>query len=138
MKNFNTTFKEIEINPFYNTRSFNTHKLKRQDFKIEKYGCFSTLRKCLSDWNLQHQNALKTNFKKINHSEIKNNSLINIQIAENKQLQINSTPYTSILLHCLLSFPMSFLSLSFSIFLFLPFPSFLFSFLSFCLHPHKN
>ena len=61
MKSFNTTFKQMETNQFYNTRSFNTHQLKRRDFKTEKYGCFSILSKCLSDWNLL-QNALKTNF----------------------------------------------------------------------------
>ena len=69
-ENFNTTFKQMETNQFYNTRSFNTHQLKRRDFKTEKYGRFSILSKCLSDWNLL-QNALKTNFKKIERSEIK-------------------------------------------------------------------
>ena len=69
-KSFNTTFKQMETNQFYNTRSFNTHQLKRRDFKTEKYGRFSILSKCLSDWNLL-QNALETNFKKIKHSEIK-------------------------------------------------------------------
>ena len=98
--------------------------------------------KCSLDWNLL-QNALKTNLKKIKHSEIKTQPLsqktvlINIQSNNNnnnnnnnKKQQINSTPYTSILLHCLLSFPMSFLSLSLSIFLFLSTSSFLFFFLS--------
>ena len=61
MKSFNTTFKQMETNQFYNTRSFNTHQLKRRDFKTEKYGRFSILSKCLSDWNLL-QNDLKTNF----------------------------------------------------------------------------
>ena len=28
MKSFNTTFKQMETNQFYNTRSFNTHQLK--------------------------------------------------------------------------------------------------------------
>ena len=60
----------METNQSYNTRSFNTHQLKKRDFKTEKYGPFSILRKCLSDWNLL-QNALKTNFKKIKCSEIK-------------------------------------------------------------------
>ena len=67
---FKQDFKPMETNQFHNTRSFNTHQLKRQDFKTEKYGCFSILSKCLSDWNLL-QNALKTNFKKMKHSEIK-------------------------------------------------------------------
>ena len=58
----------METNQFHNTRS-NTHQLKRRDFKTEKYGCFSILSKFLSDWNLL-QNALKTNFKNIKHSEI--------------------------------------------------------------------
>ena len=60
----------METNQFYNTRSFNKHQLKKQDFKTEKYGCFSILSKCLSDWNLL-QNDLKTNFKKFKPSEIK-------------------------------------------------------------------
>ena len=29
MKSFNTTFKQMETNQFYNTRSFNTHQLKK-------------------------------------------------------------------------------------------------------------
>ena len=52
MKSFNTTFKQMETNQFYNTRSFNTHQLKKRDFKTEKYDHFSILSKCLSDWNL--------------------------------------------------------------------------------------
>ena len=67
MKSFNTTFKQTETNQFYNTRSFNTHQLKKRDFKTEKYDHFSILSKCLSDWNLL-QNVLKTNFKKIKKS----------------------------------------------------------------------
>ena len=82
MKSFNTTFKQMETNQFYNTRSFNTHQLKRRDFKTEKYGRFSILSKCLSDWNLL-QNDLKTNLKKINIQKSKhlsqNTSLINMQ-----------------------------------------------------------
>ena len=70
IKSFNTTFKRMETDQFHNAISFNTHQLKRRDFKTEKYGCFSILSKCLSDWNLL-QNALKTNFKKIERSEIK-------------------------------------------------------------------
>ena len=61
MKSFNTTFKQMETNQFYNTRSFNKHQLRKRDFKTEKYGRLSILSKCLSDWNLL-QNALKTNF----------------------------------------------------------------------------
>ena len=62
--------------------------------------------KCLSDWNLL-QNALKTNFKKIQKSKhlLQTTSLINTQnnnSKKNKELQINSTPYTFILLYCLL------------------------------------
>ena len=70
IKSFNTTFKRMETDQFHNAISFNTHQLKRRDFKTEKYGCFSILSKCLSDWNLL-QNDLKTNFKKITRSEIK-------------------------------------------------------------------
>ena len=54
----------------HNTRSSNTQQLKRRDFKTKKYNDFSILSKCLPDWNLL-QNALKTNFKKLKHSEIK-------------------------------------------------------------------
>ena len=107
--------------------------------------------KCSLDWNLL-QNALKTNLKKIKHSEIKTQPLsqktflINIQSNNNnnnnnnnkKQQQINSTPYTSILLHCLLSFPMSFLSLSPSIFLFLSTSSFLSFLLPFLVFNHTR
>ena len=32
MKSFNTTFKQVETNQFYNTRSFNTHQLKKARF----------------------------------------------------------------------------------------------------------
>ena len=88
MKSFNTTFKQMETNQFYNTRSFNTHQLKRRDFKTEKYGCFSILSKCLSDWNLL-QNALKTNFKKIKHSEIKT-TLVTDHFLDKYTLQSNS------------------------------------------------
>ena len=70
MKSFKTTFKRMKNNQFHITRSFNTHQLKRCDFRTEKYGRFCILSKCLSDWNLL-QNALKTNFKKIKRSEIK-------------------------------------------------------------------
>ena len=47
MKSFNTTLKQMETNQFYNRRSFNTHQLKKQDFKTERYGRFSILSKCL-------------------------------------------------------------------------------------------
>ena len=49
MKSFNTTFERMETSQFYNLRSFNTHQLKRRDFKTEKCGRFSILSKCLSD-----------------------------------------------------------------------------------------
>ena len=82
MKSFNTTFKQMETNQFYNTRSFNTHQLKKRDFKTEKYGRFSILSKRLSDWHLL-QNDLKTNFKKLNVQKSKHlsqtTSLIKIQ-----------------------------------------------------------
>ena len=83
IKSFNTTFKRMETDQFHNAISFNAHQLKRRDFKTEKYGCFSLLSKCLSDWNLP-QNALKTNFKKVKRSETKalvtNHFLDNIPI----------------------------------------------------------
>ena len=50
MKSFNTIFKQMDANQFHNTRSFNAHQLKKWDFKTEKYGPFSILIKCLSDW----------------------------------------------------------------------------------------
>ena len=49
MKSFYTTFKQIQINQFHNTRSINIDQLKRRDFSTEKYGSFSILTKCLSD-----------------------------------------------------------------------------------------
>ena len=120
----------------HNTRSFNTQQLKRRDFKTKKYDRFSILSKRLPDWNLL-QNALKTNFKKLKRSEIKTlvtnhfldkyqKVIVKNNYKKSKKLQMKSTPYTSILLHCLLSFPMSFLSLSLSVFLFLSPSSFLF------------
>ena len=59
MNSFNTTFKRMETNQFHNSRSFNTHQLKRRDFKAEKYWRLSIMSKCLSEWNLL-QNALRT------------------------------------------------------------------------------
>ena len=38
INSFNATFKQMETNQFHNTRSFDTHQLKRQDFKTEKCG----------------------------------------------------------------------------------------------------
>ena len=35
MRSSNATFKQLETNQFYNTRSINTHQLKRRDFKTE-------------------------------------------------------------------------------------------------------
>ena len=54
----------METNQFHNTKSINTHQLKRRHFKIENM--FQTL----LDWNLL-QNALKSNFEKMKRSEIK-------------------------------------------------------------------
>ena len=70
LKSFNTIFKQMETNQFHNKGYINAHQLKRHDSKIEKYDGFSILNKCLSDWNLL-QNAIKTNFQKIKHLEIK-------------------------------------------------------------------
>ena len=47
MKSFNTTYKQTETNQFYNRRSFNTHQLKKRNFKTENTGRFSILSKCL-------------------------------------------------------------------------------------------
>ena len=124
----------METNHFHCIRSFNTHQLKRRDFKAEKYGRFSILSKPLSDWNLL-QNALKTNFKKLNVQKSKylsqTTSLINTKSnsKKNKQLQINSAPYTFLLYMSIALYPSQCQSLSFSVFLFLS----LFSFLSFLL-----
>ena len=137
MKSFNNTFKQMKTNQFHNTRSINIHQLKRRDFKTEKYGLFFTLSKCLSDWKLL-QYALKLIFKKIKRSEIKTLSqttfLINTKnnSEKNKQPQISSTPYIFVLCHFYL-----YLSQSLSCF-FLSSLCFLFSFLPFCLHRHKE
>ena len=45
-------------------------QLRKHDFKTKKYGQFSIINKCLSDWN-QLQKHLKTNFKNIKCSELK-------------------------------------------------------------------
>ena len=55
---------------YQNTRSADSFQLRKRDFKTEKYGQFSKMNKCLSDWN-QLQKHLKTNFKDIKRSEIK-------------------------------------------------------------------
>ena len=135
MKSFNTTFKRMETDQFHNTRSFNTHQLKRRNFKTEKYGHSSILSKCLSAWNLL-QNVFKTNFKKIRKKEKiqkskhlwQTTSLINTQSnsTKNKQLQINSAHYTFTLYLSTASYPSQCLSLSFSVFLLLSLFSFLF------------
>ena len=141
MKSFNTTFKQRPISftiqdPLIHT-NWKNEILKQKNMATSLYWAnvyqTGTYSKMLQKLLLKKLNIQKSKYLS------QTTSLINIQvIIKNKQLQINSTPYTSILLHCLLSFPMSFLSLSLSIFLCLPFPSFLFSFLSFCLHPQKN
>ena len=81
------------------------------------------------------QNALKTNFNKIKHSEIKTlvtNHFLDkyTNSKKNKQLQITSAPCTFILYLSTNPYPSQCLSLSFSVFLFY--------FLSFCLHPLKE
>ena len=45
-------------------------QLRKHDFRTKKYGQFSIINKCLSDWN-QLQKHLKTNFKDIKRSELK-------------------------------------------------------------------
>ena len=60
-KSFNTTFKQMETNQFYNTRSFNTHQLKEKTrFKNKKiWSLLYTEQKYLSDWNLLNPKCFK-------------------------------------------------------------------------------
>ena len=53
-----------------NTKSGSSFQLRKRDLKTEKYGQFSIINKCLSDWNQLHKH-LRTNFKDIKHSELK-------------------------------------------------------------------
>ena len=45
-------------------------QLRKHDFRTKKYGQFSIINKCLSDWN-QLQKHLKTNFIDINLMSLK-------------------------------------------------------------------
>ena len=70
MASFNKIFQQSTITRDQNTRSASSFQLRKQDFKTEKYGRFSIINKCLSDWN-QLQKHLKTYFKDIKPSELK-------------------------------------------------------------------
>ena len=70
MTSFNEIFQQFRTTRYQNTRSASSFQLRKQCFQTEKYGQFSIINKCLSDWN-QLQEHLKTNFKDIKRSEIK-------------------------------------------------------------------
>ena len=70
MTSFNKIFQQSTTTRYQNTRSASSFQLRKRDFKTEKYGRFSIINKCLSDWN-QLQKHLKTNFKDIKRSELK-------------------------------------------------------------------
>ena len=70
MTSFDKIFQQSTTTRYQNTRSASSFQLRKGDFKTEKYGRFSIINKCLSDWN-QLQKHLKTNFKDIKCSELK-------------------------------------------------------------------
>ena len=70
MASFNKIFQQSTITRDQNTRSASSFQLRKHDFKTEKYGRFSIINKCLSNW-IQLQKHLKTNFKDIKRSELK-------------------------------------------------------------------
>ena len=70
MTSFDKIFQQSTTTRYQNTRSASSFQLRKHDFKTEKYGRFSIINKCLSDWN-QLQKHLKTNFKDIKRSELK-------------------------------------------------------------------
>ena len=70
MTSFNEISQQSRTACYQNTRSASSFQLRKHDFKTEKYGQFSIINKCLSDWN-QLRKLLKTNFKDIKRSEIK-------------------------------------------------------------------
>ena len=70
MTSFNKIFQQSTTTRYQNTRSTSDFQLRKHDFKTKKYGRFSIVNKCLSDWN-QLQKHLKINFKDIERSELK-------------------------------------------------------------------
>ena len=70
MTSFNEISQQSRTTCYQNTRSASSFQLRKHDFKTEKYGRFSIINKCLSDWN-QLQKHLKTYFKDIKPSELK-------------------------------------------------------------------
>ena len=61
MTSFNKIFQQSTTTHYQNTRSASNFQLRKHDFKTEKYGQFSIINKCLSDWNqLQKHQILKT------------------------------------------------------------------------------
>ena len=69
MTSFDKIFQKSTTTHYQNTRSASSFQRRKRDFKTQKYGRFSTINKCLSDWN-QLQKHLKTNFKDIKRSEL--------------------------------------------------------------------
>ena len=70
MTSFNKIFQQSTTTRYQNTRSASSFQLRKHDFKTEKYGQFSIINKCLSDWN-QLKKHLKTNFNDIKRFELK-------------------------------------------------------------------
>ena len=70
MTSFDKIFQQSTTARYQNTRSASSFQLRKHDFKTEKYGRFSIINKCLSNW-IQLQKHLKTNFKDIKRSELK-------------------------------------------------------------------
>ena len=130
MTSFDKVFQQSTTTYYQNTRSASSFQLRKHDFKTEKYGQFSVINKCLSDWN-QLQKYLKTNFKDIKHSELKNychqsspQTVQNIAKLRKKKLRKSASFISFYLLYFYLSLNI-YLSLSsiFSIsYFFLPVP----------------
>ena len=51
MTSFDKIFQQSTTTRSQNTQSVSSFPLKKCDFKTEKYGRFSIISKCLSDWN---------------------------------------------------------------------------------------
>ena len=77
MTSFNKIFQQSTTTHYQNVRSASSFQLRKCDFKTEKFGQFSVINKCLTDWN-QLQKHLKTNFKDIKLCELKTIITINL------------------------------------------------------------
>ena len=51
MTSFNKIFQQSTTTHYQNTRSASSFQLRKRDFKTEKFGRFSIINKCLTDWN---------------------------------------------------------------------------------------